>query len=122
MDEGEVELHKWFEAARSGDASRLEAMLDEGFWAEAVSPLDGMTALMVACAERRLECVELLIQNSDVDARDEWGNTALLVAAAAGNIRAVEMLIKAGADGSVKNAAGMTFERATERGAAKSRR
>lgn len=115
MDEAQRDVLAWFDAARRGDAKLLESMLGEGMWAEAVSPLDGMTALMVACGERRQNCVELLAGNSDVDARDAWGNTALLVAAAAGNEEAVELLLAKGADSGAVNGSGVGLSKARAR-------
>jgi ankyrin repeat protein len=119
MDEAQRELLTWFESARSGDEKKLEEMLDEGFWSEAVSPLDGMTALMVACSESRQECVRLLASNSDVNARDAWGNTAILVAAACGNEDAVSLLIAKGADQSLVNFSGLDLDKARQRAAAR---
>lgn len=112
MDEGQLELLKWFEAARSGDLTELERMLEEGIWAEAPSPLDGMTALMTACAEGREEAARLLASQSEIDARDEWGNTAAIVAAAAGHRPIVRMLLDMGADPQVRNQAGLDVEAA----------
>lgn len=122
MNDTEKRVLQWFEAARSGNAKLLEAMMDEGFWTEAVSPLDGMTALMIACGERRQACVELLADNSEIDARDAWGNTALLVAAAAGNEDAVELLLSKGADGAVSNKSGLDLAKARARVVERARR
>ena len=115
MDEGQLELLKWFEAARSGDLAELERMLEEGIWAEAPSPLDGMTALMTACAEGHEEAARLLASQSEIDACDEWSNTAAIVAAAAGHHSIVRMLMDMGADPQARNKAGLDVEAASRR-------
>lgn len=103
----EREVLGWFEAARSGDAKKLQDMLEEGFWAEARSPLDGLTALMIAAQEGRLECVRVVGAESNLDERDAWGNTAALLAAASGRVEALEMLIALGCSQEARNLAGV---------------
>lgn len=115
MDENLAEFLRWFEAARTGDLPTVESMLAEGFWTEAKGPLDGMTALMVAASEGRLDCARLLASESRIDERDPWGNTALLLAAAAGREEVAEMLLESGADPGVENAAGIDLEGARAR-------
>lgn len=115
MDEGSKLLLEWFEAARRGDKLALESMLLEGFWADAISPLDGMSALMVAAKEMRSDCVELLAGESTVDMRDEFGNTALIWAASAGDAASVGVLVAAGADKMAKNKFGLDAQGAWRR-------
>lgn len=117
MNEADKEVLRWFEAARIDDVQTLELMLDEGFWVEARSPGDGMTALMIAAGEGGFEAVALLAGScEEIDARDEWGNTAALIAAAQGQTRALEHLLALGADERARNRAGLDIDKARARG------
>lgn len=115
MERGDKALLEWFEAARSGDAPALRAMVEEGFWTEARSPLDGLTALMAAATEGSDECVSLLLAEADPDARDPFGNTAAILAAAAGREGALALLVAAGADPLAVNSCGVGVAQARER-------
>ena len=116
MKEGDYDLHCWFEAARVNDVKTIEEFIEWGFWTEAKSPLDGMTALMIAAAEESMDCLYLLIAESNINERDEFGNTALLSAASAGKLVSVEALIKAGADIDIENNYGLNFKKALDVG------
>ena len=121
MDEADMDVLRWFEAARAGDEATLERMLSEGFWAEARSPLDGMTALMIAASEGRVGAAMMLASQSEVDARDHWGNTAALVAAAAGREDLVRALLALGADPLARNKAGLDLAKAQAKALARGR-
>lgn len=117
MEQGEVDLHRWFEAARENDAALIMEFLEWGFWCEAKNPHDGMTALMAASQEGAMEAVFALLGECNVDERDEFGNTAALVAASAGKNLALDALLKAGADPRAVNQHGVSIAQALAAGA-----
>lgn len=100
-----------FEAAASGNASRVKELLrDDPNMIGAWSP-DGATALHFACFFRQPETVKLLIgAGADVHlAAKGFGNVTPLHAAVAGrNPDAVEALLKAGAKPDVLQQGGFT--------------
>lgn len=113
--DGERDLEFWFIAASQGDVDSLRAFLEEGFWTEARSQGEGMTALMIAASEGHDSAVELLAQESEIDARDAWGNTAALLAAAGGHARSLDALLKRGASSSAVNKSGVGIAAALAR-------
>ena len=90
-----------FEAARSGDANRLAALLDEhpGKLNARNRPYEH-TLLHVAAHNGHLAAVELLLQRGlDVNAREKGDNTyPMHWAAAAGHLDVVRRLAEAGGD------------------------
>lgn len=60
---------------------------------------DGMTPLLYAAFEGKLEAMKLLIgRGGDVDKTDQFGNSALHLSAAKGHISCVDYLVKYGAN------------------------
>ena len=66
------------QVAASGDAQELQRLLDIVPLSEVPADYDGRTALHLACAEGRLECVKLLLDaGAEKDAVDRFGRTPL---------------------------------------------
>ncbi len=68
----------------------------------------GNTALMRAVSSSNKTTQTLLKTDIDVNQKDSSGDTALMVAARDNNIKVIIILVKAGADASIKNNAGLT--------------
>ena len=69
---------------------------------------NGNTALMRAVVSSNKTTKTLLKTDIDVNQKDSSGDTALMVAARDNNVRAIITLVKAGADTTIKNNAGLT--------------
>ncbi len=96
------------EAAKSGDATRVAALLAEGADADATSP-DGTTALHWAARAASAETVERLIEaGADSAIANRYGITPLALAAESGEPAVVGALIEAGADPNTATPAGET--------------
>ena len=96
------------EAATSGDAARVAALLAEGADAEAASP-DGTTALHWAARAASAEAVEhLLAAGADPTIANRYGITPLALAAESGEPAVVGALLAAGADPDTATPAGET--------------
>ena len=96
------------EAARSGDAARVAALLAEGARAEAASP-DGTTALHWAARAASTGAVEhLLAAGADAESANRYGITPLSLAAESGEPAVVRALLAAGADPNTATPAGET--------------
>lgn len=69
-----------FEAAKEGDVKRMMSVLEdnESVNVDAYRDFYGKTALIVACAEGKTECVKLLLESkANVEAEDENGAKSL---------------------------------------------
>ena len=96
------------EAARSGDAARVAALLDQGADARAAEP-DGTTALHWAARVAAAEVVEhLLAAGADPERANRYGITPLALAAESGEPVIVGALLAAGADPNTATPAGET--------------
>ena len=96
------------EAAKSGDAARVGALLAAGADARAASP-DGTTALHWAARAASAEAVErLLAAGADAESANRYGVTPLALAAQSGDPAAVRALLAAGADPNGATPAGET--------------
>ena len=96
------------EAARSGNATRVAALLAEGADAKAASP-DGTTALHWAARAASAEAVErLLAAGADPETANRYGITPLALAAESGEPAVVGALLAAGADPNTATPAGET--------------
>ena len=96
------------EAARSGDAARVAALLDQGADARAAEP-DGTTALHWAARAAAAEIVEhLLAAGADPERANRYGVTPLALAAESGEPAIVGALLAAGADPNTATPAGET--------------
>ncbi len=96
------------EAAKSGDATRVAALLDAGADARAAAP-DGTTALHWAARAASADAVEhLLAAGADADSANRYGVTPLALAAESGEATIVAALLAAGADPSTSTPAGET--------------
>src|SRR6266496_535741 len=91
------------EAARGGDAARVEALVREGANVNAATA-GGLTPLIVAAAGGRTGVARVLIEaGADPDARHRELGTALEAAQRNGHRENVEMLRRCGARGSGKS-------------------
>ena len=96
------------EAAKSGDAARVSALLADGADARAASP-DGTTALHWAARAASAEAVErLLAAGADPEPANRYGVTPLALAAESGEPAVVGTLLAAGADPNTATPAGET--------------
>ena len=96
------------EAARSGNAARVAALLDEGADARTTAP-DGTTALHWAARAAAAEAVEhLLAAGADAASANRYGVTPLALAAESGEPTVVGALLAAGADPNTATPAGET--------------
>src|SRR5262249_31583157 len=93
------EMTPLFMAARSGNASIVDALLKAGSEAKSVST-NGTTALMLAAASGSADTVKLLIKaGASVNAHDVYqGQTALMFAAALGRTDVIRTLVENGAE------------------------
>ena len=96
-DRGEYDLTLLM-AAEAGDAFSAQAILDAGGSdLEARRDFDGATALLVACENGHVDCVEALIKaGCDKEARDNDGFTGLMIAAENGKLAVVQALLDTG--------------------------
>ena len=86
------------DAAKTGDAVRVRALLEAGAEADAAQ-LDGSSALLWASHRDDRESVQLLIDvGADVSAGNDLGATPLWAASENGSTALVRMLLEAGAD------------------------
>ncbi|KAJ2990388.1 hypothetical protein NUW58_g2975 [Xylaria curta] len=86
-------------AANSGKAERILALLDDGADINAIDIIGGSTALSIATWLSFDDVVQLLIQQgADVNQRDRRGWTPLHIAARYGYRRIIELLVTNGAD------------------------
>jgi len=86
------------EAAESGDAKRVQELIDLGADIEAHVPTSANTPLILAAKKGHLETLRLLMRSSaDVDVHGQRGKTALILAAQNGNNGIVKELIAGGA-------------------------
>ena len=94
-----------------GDLKSLEEikeLLKKGADLEAKDK-DGLTALMVAVYNGRLEVVKYLAEcGADLEAKDEEGYTALMTASEYGQLEVVKYLVELGADLEAKDEDGQT--------------
>lgn len=99
------------EAALSGNAELVRALLDAGADAKALSTPDGETVLMAAARAGNVDAVRLLLDGgADVNARERYkGQTALMWAAAERHAAIVTLLLERGADWRVRS-----FDRETK--------
>ncbi len=97
-------LHR---AVELGQPAMMTLLLDKGAKANA-SCAGGMTPLIYAVSQNRVEMVKLLVaRKADLDAR--WaGLTALMTATQNGRVEMVKLLLSAGADRSVEDDMGST--------------
>ena len=90
-----------YEAAFSGNADALGALLDAGGAeaATAADPASGMTPLMLAALKGQLLCVAQLIDTAPeaLNATDSLGRTVLMLAATGGSVEVIQLLHKHGA-------------------------
>lgn len=94
------------DAAANGDAATIASLLAEGQPPDSTDA-EGRTALHIACASKRADAAQILIErNASLDAADHLGNTPLILAAAAGSTTLVERLLAAGANIGVRNERG----------------
>ena len=93
------------EAATSGSAELIAALLDAGADAKAVSTADGETVLMAAARAGNVDAVRILLdRGADVNARERYkGQTALMWAAAERHPAVVTLLLERGADWKVRS-------------------
>jgi ankyrin len=93
------------EAAISGHAPLVKALLDAGADAKTLSTPDGETVLMSAARSGNVDAVRMLLdRGADVNAREKYkGQTALMWAASERHAPIVKLLIERGADWKVRS-------------------
>ena len=97
-DTSGLTLVEFMKAAKSGDESRVQDLLESGVDIE-VRGANGFTALMNASDHGRESCVRLLLQaGADVHAKSSHGSTALTCASESGHEACVRALLETGAD------------------------
>ena len=90
-------IERFHRAAREGDVSLVESMLQEGVPIDCVDELD-QTALFWAIVFNRTGVIRLLLQKgADVNKRDLFGDTPVHWAASMNLTEVIAMLIKHGA-------------------------
>ena len=96
-------VHRFHRAAREGDVSLVESMLQEGVPVDCVNRLD-QTALIGAAALNRTDVIRLLLQKgANVNKQDRFGDTPLHYAAMKNKTEAIAMLIDQGASINITN-------------------
>jgi len=95
-------------AVLADDAVEIASALAAGADANAQRSGSRTIVLMDAAAAGHLDCVEILLPASEIDARDRLNSTALMHAAHAGRLACVERLLQAGADPLLRDRFGMT--------------
>ena len=101
-------IYRFHDAARKGDVSLVESMLQEGVPVDCVDRFD-QTALFHAALFNRTDVIRLLLQKgADVNKRDWNGETPVHYAAITNSTEAIAMLIKHGASISITNYEGDT--------------
>ena len=102
-DEGVVD------AARQGDFSAVQALIEQQQVDVNEAQPDGATALHWAAYRGDLQTARLLISaEADVNAANDYGATPLWLAAQDGNVAIVEALLQAGADANAAFPSGET--------------
>ena len=93
------------EAATSGNAALVKALLDAGADAKTLSTPDGETVLMSAARTGNVDAVRMLLdRGADVNARERYkGQTALMWAAAERHAPIVKLLLERGADWKIRS-------------------
>ena len=90
-------IYRFYDAAREGDVSLVESMLQEGVPIDCVDELD-QTALFWAIVFNRTGVIRLLLQKgADVNKRDGAGDTPVHLAAMENSTEAIAVLIEHGA-------------------------
>ena len=104
---------KLFEAAKSGDASRVKSLIESGIEVDAVDER-GWTALFMACHNPDLDrgfpevASSLIEAGADIEKTIGYGIRPLMIAAGYGEAAVVEVLLKAGAQVRAQNEGGRT--------------
>jgi ankyrin repeat protein len=93
------------EAAATGNAALVAALLEAGADATALSTAEGETVLMTAARAGSVDAVRMLIdRGADVNARERYrGQTALMWAAAERHPDVVKLLLERGADWKIRS-------------------
>jgi ankyrin repeat protein len=93
------------EAALTGSAELVAALLEAGADAKGLTTADGETVLMTAARAGNVEAVRMLVdRGADVNAREHYkGQTALMWAAAERHAGVVKLLLERGADWQVRS-------------------
>ena len=98
-----------FNAIEKGSLEEMNSAVNLGADVNAEGKMPGITPLMQASADNRLEVMKFLIKHgANIDATDIFGGTALIHATLNGHTEAVELLLKHGADAGIKDIAGNT--------------
>ena len=96
-------VERFLAAARKGDVSLVESMLQEGVPVDCVNRLD-QTALIGAAALNRTDVIRLLLQKgANVNKQDRFGDTPIHYAAMKNKTEAIAMLIDQGASINITN-------------------
>ena len=99
-------IERFHRAAREGDVSLVESMLQEGVPIDCVDRLD-RTELFRAAALNRTDVIRLLLQKeADVNKPDRGGNTPVHWAAVGNSTEAIAMFIDHGASINMTNNGG----------------
>jgi ankyrin repeat protein len=93
------------EAAASGSADLVAALLEAGADAKALTTADGETVLMTAARAGNVDAVRMLVdRGADVNAREHYkGQTALMWAAAERHPAVVKLLLERGAHWTIRS-------------------
>jgi ankyrin repeat protein len=91
---GHTPLH---EAASRGFDDVIEVLLEAGADPK-VKDRNGYTAFAIAALGGQIDAAEALLERSDVDAADNYGNTLLMAATTTGQTEAIRWLVGKGAE------------------------
>jgi len=101
--DGMTALH-W--AVYNNDVEMAKMLVEAGANVKAVTRLESLTPLFMACSRGNAAMVELLLKaGSDANFADTLGTTALMEASAAGSVETVKLLLDHGADVNAKETA-----------------
>ena len=96
-------VRRFHVAAREGDVSTVNELLEEGVPVDCVDEND-RTALFWAARYNRTDVIGLLLQNgANANKRDRFGTTPLHYAARSNSTEAIAVLVKHGASINIKN-------------------
>ncbi|XP_078382489.1 uncharacterized protein LOC144665185 [Oculina patagonica] len=96
MDKDKKEWNSLHSAARDGDVTKIESLLSRGFSVDCIDSItnEGLTALMIAAANDKLQAVEyLLAKGANPSLENSDGLNSLHLASYGGNTDIIELML-----------------------------